>query len=131
MVRQIEDPGKTGAGREILVPGAIRALCFEQIFDPVMQAAARGVASSEQTGDGPRGLGRRALSRREGAVVIARAAFAPATIGVLDGAEPLAGAQHMRLAVVFACRAQSPQREAGAVNVRHAPPAVPAAVRLL
>ena len=47
MVRQIEDPGETGARGEMLVPGANRALRFEQILDPVMQAAAGGVASGK------------------------------------------------------------------------------------
>src|SRR5580765_7523698 len=102
MVRQIEDPGKTGASGQILIPGAIRTLLFEEIFDPVMQAAAGGVASGDQAGDSPRGLGRGALGRREGAIVIAGATLAPASIGVLDSAQPLAGAQHMRLAVVLA-----------------------------
>src|SRR5690242_5778152 len=131
MIRQIEDPRKTCAGGEIFVPRAIRALRFEQILDPMVQAAAGGVAPGEQTGDGPRGLGWRALSRRESAVVITGAAFAPATVGVLDGTQPFAGAQHMRLAVVLARGAQAAQRETSPVDVSHAPPAIPAAVRLL
>src|SRR5437660_7654473 len=125
MVRQIEYARKPGTRGEILIPRALRALCFEQILDSLVQAAAGGVSPGEQTGDGPSGLGWRALGRRESAVVVTGAAFTPATVGVLDGAQPFAGAQHMRLAIVLAGGAQAPQREAGSVDVSHAPAAVP------
>src|SRR5262249_44666084 len=131
MVRQIKDLGKAGAGGEILVPGAVRTLRFEQIFDPLMQAVASGIASGEQTGDGPCGLGRRAPGWREGSGVIAGAGFAPGSVGVLNRAQPLASSQHMRLAVVFAHRSEAAERETSAVDVSHAPAAVPASIRLL
>ena len=70
-------------------------------------------------------------ARCEGAAVVAGAAFAPAAVGVLDGAQPFAGAQDVRFAVAFAGRRQAAQRETGAVDVIHAPAAVPASVRFL
>src|SRR5579859_2149186 len=131
MVRQVEHPRKTGAGGEIFVPGAIRALRLEQIFDPMMQAPAGGITSGNQTGDSPSGLGWGARRRCERAIIITGAAFTPASIGILDGAQPFAGAQHMRLAIILAGGAQAAQCEAGPVDVRHAPPPVPAAIGLL
>ena len=67
----------------------------------------------------------------ERAVVVTGAAFAPAAIGVLNGAQPLAGPQHVSFAIALAGRPQAAQREEGSVDIIDAPASVPASVRLL
>ena len=69
--------------------------------------------------------------RRERVVVVAGAAFAPAAIGVLVGAEPFERALNLRFAIVHAGRLQAAQGEERAVKVIDAPAAIPASVRLL
>src|ERR1035438_8032918 len=131
MVIQVEDLGETGAGGQFLVPGAFGALRVEQVFDAVLYAQTVVVSAGNETHQGPGGLGRSALGRGKGAVVITGAAFAPTAIGVLDGAQPLAAAQNVGFAIAFPGGCQPPQGEAGAVDVGHAPPSVPASVGLL
>src|ERR1039457_748721 len=131
MVVEIKDLGETGPGSQLFIPASIGALGFQQIFDAVAHAQAVGVAAGNQAHDGPGGLRRCARRGGEGAVVVAGTAFAPAAVGILDGAEPLAGAENVRLAIALARCGQASQRETGAVDVRHAPTAVPASVGLL
>src|SRR2546425_4516635 len=131
MVVQVEDFGEAGSGGQLFVPGAVGALRREQVFDTLVYALAGGVAAGQQAEHGPGGLGRSAFGRREHAVVITGATFAPAAIGVLNRSKPFAGAQDMDFAIVLAGVAQPAQGEAGSVNVGHAPAAVPASIRLL
>ena len=90
-----------------------------------------GVASGDQAQNGPRALRRRARAGRVDAVIVAGAAFAPTAVRVLDGTQPLAAAQDVGFAVALARRRQAPQRETSAIDVRHAPTAVPASIGLL
>src|SRR5665213_4494789 len=93
MILQIKDTGESGARGQILVPAAFAALGFDQVLDALVKAAAGGIATGDQPEHRPSCLRRRAVVRRVGVVVVAGAAFAPATIGVLDGAQPFSGAQ--------------------------------------
>src|SRR6266571_5023944 len=131
MIVQVEDFGEAGSGGQLFVPGAVGALRTEQVFDTLVYALAGGVAASQQAQHGPGGLRGSGFGRRENAVVITGAAFAPAAIGVLNRSKPFAGAQDMDFAIILAGRAQPAQREAGSVNIGHAPAAVPASIRLL
>src|SRR5581483_8498957 len=90
-----------------------------------------GIAAGDQAQHGPSGLGGRAVGGSVGPVIVAGAAFAPASIGVLDRAEPLAGSQDIRLTIAFARGLQSPQRQVGPVDVIDAPAAIPASVVFL
>src|SRR5579864_4839026 len=105
MIREIKDFRESGARGELFVPASIGPLRVQQVFDALVEAAAGGVAAGEQPENRPGGLGRRARGRAEGAVVVAGAAFAPASVRVLDGAQPLARAQYVRFAIVFPCGA--------------------------
>ena len=67
----------------------------------------------------------------EGVVVVTGAAFAPSAIGVLDRAQPFAGAQNIRFAIAFARGLQSAQRQKRAVDVIDAPAPVPASIGFL
>ena len=89
------------------------------------------VAAGQQAQNGPGGLRGVLAAAVNVSVVVAGAAFAPAAVGVLDGAEPFAGAQDAASRSLYAGGAQAAQREEGAVDVVDAPAAVPAAVRLL
>src|ERR1017187_9199683 len=131
MVVEVENPREPGPGGQVLIPASVAALGLEQVFDAVPHAEAGGIAAGDQAQDGPGGLRRRAGPGGEDAVDVALAAFAPAAVGVLNGAQPLATAQDMRFAIVLAGRGEPAQREAGAVNVGHAPAAVPTAVGFL
>src|ERR1039457_2202491 len=126
VIVQVEHFRNPRPGGQILPPASILALGSQQVFDAVLDARAGGVASGDQTQNRPRGLRRRARAGREDAVIVAGAAFAPTAIRVLDGTQPLAGAQDVRFAVALPRRRQAPQRETCAVDVRHAPTAVPA-----
>src|SRR5205809_8085086 len=108
MIRKIKNFRETGASGQLFIPRAVGALRLEQTLDPLMQAAAGGIASSHQTKNGPRGLGRSAGRRRECAVVIAGTALAPSSISVLNRPQPLTRAQNVRLAVALTRRAQTP-----------------------
>src|ERR1035437_7375694 len=130
MVVQVENTREAGACGQFLVPTSVAALGFKQILDAVLYAEAGRVAARDQPQNGPSGLRRRAGPGGEDALVVALAAFAPSAVGVLDGAQPLAGAQDVRFAIVLPRRRESAQGEAGAVNVGHAPTAVPTAVGL-
>src|ERR1039458_61743 len=131
MVVQIENPREARPGGEFLIPATVVALGFEQVFDAVLDAEAGRIAARDQPQNSPGGLRRRAGPGGENAPLVALAAFAPAAVGVLNGAQPLASAQNVRLAIVLARRGESTEREAGAVDVGHAPAAVPTAVGLL
>src|SRR3974390_526156 len=121
MVVQVEDARETGAGREVLVPASVVALAIEQVFDAVLHAETRRVAAGDQAQNGPSGLGGRAGSGGEDALVVTLAAFAPAAVGVLNGAQPLAGAQDVRFAIVLAGGGESAQGKAGSVDIGHSP----------
>src|SRR5438876_7110524 len=125
MVVQIEDFWKTSAGGQLFGPIARGELVFEQIFDAVLQATAGRVSAGNQAENGPGGLRRGAARRSEGVVVVAGAAFAPAAIGILNGAQPFTGAQHVRFPIALTGRAQAAQGKTGAVNIGHAPAPVP------
>src|ERR1039457_2302624 len=125
MVVQVKTPGEASPGGQIIVPASIAALGFEEVFDTMPDAEAGRIAAGDEPQNGPSGLRRRAGPGCEAVLVVALAAFAPTAVGVLDGAQPLASAQDVRLAIVLAGRGESAQREAGAVDVGHAPAAVP------
>src|SRR5450631_2606671 len=131
MVVEVENPREARPGGEFLVPAAVAALGFEQVFDAVLDAEAVRIAACDQSQNSPSGLRRRAGPGGKNAPLVALAAFAPTAVGILNGAQPLAGAQDVRLAIVLARRGESTEREAGAVNVGHAPAAVPTTVGLL
>src|SRR5260370_16409363 len=113
------------------MPGAVRPLRTEQVFHAFVHALTGAVAAGEQAQHGPGGLRRVAFSGRKHAIVVAGAAFAPSAVGVLNGAQPLSGAQHVDFTIVFTGGAQSAQRETGPVNIGHAPAPVPASIGLL
>src|ERR1700694_5242254 len=112
MIVQIKYLGESGSGGQLFVPGAIRALGADQVFDAFVYALTGGVAAGKQTEDGPGSLGGSALGGGKHAIVIAGAALAPSAIGVLNGAQPLAGSQDVDFAIVFAGGAQPAQCEA-------------------
>src|ERR1035438_727001 len=93
MVVEVENPREPGPGGQVLVPTSVAALGFEQVFDAVLHAEAGGIAAGDQPQNGPGGLRRRAGPGGEDVVDVALAAFTPAAVGVLNGAQPLAGAQ--------------------------------------
>src|SRR5579859_996705 len=131
MVREIKNFREAGSRGEVLAPGAVRPLRFQQVLDPLMQAETVSVTAGEQPENRPSRLRWRALGRRKDSVVVTGAALAPAAVGILNRAQPLTGAEHVHLAVVFTRGAQPAQREARSVNVRYTPAAIPASVRLL
>src|SRR5262249_55509732 len=94
-------------------------------------AQARGIAARDQTENRPCGLRWRARARRKCAVIVTRAALAPAAVRILDGAQPFSGAQHVSLAIAFSGRRQAAQGEACSVDIRNPPTAIPASVGLL
>src|SRR5579863_2287019 len=115
----------------LLIPAAVGTLMLHQPFDAVIHAAGGGVAAGQQSQDAPSGLRRSAGSRRKSLVVVAGAAFAPASVGVLNGAEPFAGANNVPFAIAFPGGAQPSQGQEGAIHVIHAPTPVPASVDFL
>src|SRR5579864_4483221 len=96
-----------------------------------MHALTGGIAAGQQAQDRPGGLRGSALGGRKYAIVITGATLAPSAISVLNGAQPLAGAQDVDFAIVFARGSQAPQRETGTVNISDTPAAVPASVGFL
>src|SRR5258708_28044551 len=101
------------------------------MFDAFVQAVGRRVAPRKQSEHGPGGLRRRAGRFDKSVVVVTGAAFAPAAIGVLNTAEPFAGAQHAHFAIADTSALQASQRQERSVDVIDAPASVPAPVGLL
>src|ERR1035438_9036158 len=106
MVVEVENPREPGPGGQVLVPTSVAALGFEQVFDAVLHAEAGGIAAGDQPPNGPGGLRKRGGPGGEDVVDVALAAFPPASVGVLNGAQPFAGAQDVRLAIVLTRRGQ-------------------------
>src|SRR6185436_20428248 len=103
----IENFGEARAGGQVFVPGAITPLRFDQVLDPVEEAAAGGIASRNQSQDGPCGLRRSAGCGGKSSVVVTGTAFTPPAVGILNRSQPLAGAKNVGLAIVFSGGAQT------------------------
>src|SRR5580658_9495970 len=101
MILQVEHARKTGAGGKLLIPASVRPLMVHQPLNAVADAIRICVSASDKAQHGPSRLGRRAGGRREGETVIAGAALAPASVRVLDGAQPFSGPQDVRFPVAF------------------------------
>src|ERR1043166_8342506 len=76
-------------------------------------------------------LRRRGRRRDERMILVTGAAFPPASVCVLNRAQPFSGAEDVRFAVALAGGPQSAQREKCSVNVVNAPPSVPTSIGFL
>src|ERR1035441_795559 len=132
VVLEVEDFRKARAGGLVLSPGAVRVLRVNQILDAAPDARAMRIVERAEAHDGPGGLRCSAGSLAfEDWVVVWIAARAPTAILVLDAFQPIPGFGQPRLAHVQIEGAQAPQNLPGAIDVIHAPAAIPRAIFLL
>src|SRR5581483_7453616 len=82
-IGEIKNTRKAGARAVIFVPGTVRPLCPDQVFNSVVQAFAAQIATCQQRQNRPGGLRRSAGVGYKTFLVIAGAAFAPAAIAIL------------------------------------------------
>ena len=112
-------------------PGAVGALRVAADARCLAHALAGGVAAASRPSTAQAVCDGVLSPPAKRCCVVAGTALAPAAVGVLDRAQPLAGAEDVRLAIVVPGGTQAAQRQERAVDVVDAPAAVPAAVRLL
>src|SRR6266403_3934714 len=100
MILQIEDAGKTGAGKIRLAPGAVFPLLLDEIGNGLGDGGVVDAGAGEKADETPRGLrsSARALAFGERLVITAQG-FAEAAVGFLHGAKPGDSA----LAVIARC----------------------------
>src|SRR4029077_8384103 len=130
VITQIEHTGEARGGISLLFPQAVIALIFGEIRDAASNSRMLHLACRHQTEKRPCGLRGRARRLLVAAIVqlVARSVLAPAAVLILDRSEPLyRPAKHRRLSV-HARGVERAQHRPGAVDVIHAPTAVPAPV---
>src|SRR5439155_15089305 len=118
VVLEIKHARETSAGRLVLRPRAVRVLRAGQEFDAAADAGAVGVTERAQTHHRPGGLRGGAWTLAfENRIVVSVAALAPATVGMLDTFQPIAGFKQPRLLHVEVQGAQPAQNLPRAVDV--------------
>src|SRR5438874_2600921 len=132
VVLEVEDAREAGAVPERVLPRAIGVLGSQEILDAARHGGAGRAPRREEAEERPGGLARRRFAGAgERVVVVALAGLAPAAVLVLVALEPAHRALHVLVPRVLADGGQAAQHRPGAVDVVHAPAAVPRAVVLL
>src|SRR5262249_36495896 len=113
-----------------LAPEAVVALRAGQIVDPALDRGMVDLPRRHQAEHGPSRLRRRARRSLVAAVIelIARAILAPAAVAILDPDEPRYGPADFGRGMVDASGIQRAQNRPGAIDVIHAPAAIPASL---
>src|SRR5215813_5090625 len=120
-------PSKLG-----LRPASIPVLLVDQVLDASAHGVRVVVARIHEAYQRPPGLRRRADSFAfELGILIGLAAFSPAAVGVLDRPDPINRFANPRFVHITADISQPTKDDAGAIQIVHAPSAVPATLRLL
>src|SRR5207253_2541249 len=91
----------------------------------------RVISAREKSENRPCRLRRRTGRRGKCLVVVAGAAFPPASVRILNGTQPLPGTKHVSFPVTDAGGLQATQGKERAVDIIDAPPSIPAAVLFL
>src|SRR5437867_8144379 len=126
VVLQIEDPGEARPVPERILPRAIGVLRSQQVVDTALDGRAARTPGREEPEQRPRGLARNRLAdARELVVVVALARLAPTPVLVLVTLEPANRALDVFVPRVLADRGEATQHGPRAVDVVHAPAAVP------
>src|SRR5436309_4535591 len=126
MVLQVEDPRKARSVPERVFPRPVLALRPQQIIDAALDGRATRATRGKETKERPRGLTRNRLAHAgELVVVVALAGLAPAAVAVLMALEPAHRALDVLVPGVHADRREPAQHRPRAVDVVHAPAAVP------
>src|SRR5262245_27880385 len=126
MVLQVEDTRKARPVPESVFPRAVVTLRPQEIVDTPLDGRAPRAAGGEEAEERPRGLARdRFAHAGELVVLVALAGLAPPAVAVLMALEPAHRALHVLVTRIDADGGQPAQHRPRAVNVVHAPAAVP------
>src|SRR5580765_8500206 len=129
MVLQVEDPREACPVPERVLPRAVVTLRSQEIVHTALDSRAARSAGREKAQEGPRGLTRNRLAHAgELVVVVALAGLAPAPVAILMALEPADRPLDVFVARIHADGGEPAQHRPRAVDVVHAPPAVPRAV---
>src|SRR5439155_2852553 len=132
VVLQVEDPREARPVPQRIRPRAVVALIPQKIVDAPLDRGAARAPGREKPQQRPGGLTRDRLAHAgERVVFVALAGFAPAAVPVLVALEPADRALHVLVSRIDADGGEPAQHRPRAVDVVHAPAAVPGAVRLL
>src|SRR5262245_42770278 len=129
MVLQVEDTRKARAVPERVFPRAVVALRSQQVIDAAFDGRTARAAGGEQAEERPRRLARNRFAHAgELVVLVALAGLAPAAVAVLVALEPADRALHVLVTGIHADGGEPSEHRPGAVDVIHAPAAVPRSV---
>src|SRR5207247_1777311 len=129
VVLQVEHAREARTVPERVVPAAVGLLRAHQIFDAALDDGAAGDAGGEEPQQRPRRLARqRGADAGQLRLRVALTGLAPAPIGILAPAEPAHRALHVLVTRIDTHGAEPAQHRPRAVDVVHAPAAVPRAV---
>src|SRR5262249_34701694 len=128
VIAKIKHARKTGRGITRLTPETVLPLPAEQIIDAAGNSRVIDLSRRHQAQKSPGSLRGRARGRLVSAVIklVARAILAPAAVRVLNLEEPADRLAEFRRGVIDAGHIERAQHRPGAINVIHAPAAVPA-----
>src|SRR6266567_1679611 len=128
VIFEVEDAWKACPCEMLFVPGAVELLALQQILDCTSHCRVRDVPNRQQSEQAPCRLRRSALTPTlETRIIIRRARLAPASVSVLDCAQPGRGATAALLSTKPK-RCHGSKHPARPVNVVDAPPAVPSSL---
>src|SRR6185437_16533842 len=126
MIVEIKDAREAGPGPRELGPSPV-LLRVEQVQDAAADGDALPLACRDEAHERPGGLaGRRGADALFAGMIVAGDALAPAAVAVLPRLEPADGAPDVGRLQVLADGLEAAQHLPGAVEVVHAPAAVPA-----
>src|SRR5215467_7907125 len=130
MVTQIEYSGKSGRREVGFRPEPVLILGFGKPGDAARYRRIVRLAGGHKAEQGPRGLRRCAGGRLIAVIVqlVTGAVLAPSPVGILDAGQPVGGFANAIVIMLDTSGVKRAQHRPGAVDVVHAPAAVPAAV---
>src|SRR6266849_3360683 len=129
VVLQVEDPGEARSIPEGVLPRAVVALRPQKIIDAALDRRAARTAGREEAQQRPRGLTRNRLAHAgKLVVVVALAGLAPPAVPVLVALEPSDRALDVLVTRIHADGGEPAQHRPRAIDVVHAPAAVPRSV---